>query len=210
MTTPQKPGDKPEPPKPSQLPADKPGAPGWKPGGPGNAPPVVKPGQPTPPSPAHGQKPGEPVQKDPADAQQARQDIKDAQKNITDPPTDANVAPDDPINQKQEPGPGHAKTVKRAEDAEKESGPQKGKRVKDANPSDEGEDSPVWGKGKNAYVMTDVNGEKLMVTPLQWEKHGGLLMQQGWTKPVFAEKANIPDGTEPIPQNIDWGKDSTS
>ena len=169
MTVPQRPGDKPTPPHAAQLPADRPG----------NAPPVVRPGQPTPPSPAHSQKPGEPVQKDPADAQQARQDIKDAQKNITDPPDDANVSPDDPINQKQDPGPGHAKTVKMAEAEEKESGPQKAKRVKDAKPSDEGEDSPVWGKGKNAYVMTDVNGEKLMVTPLQWEKHGGILMDSG-------------------------------
>lgn len=174
--------------------------------------PVEKPGQKD--SAGHQQKAGEPVQKDPKDAEKNREEIKEAQKNITEPPDDQNVADDDPMNKTvvRDSSPdersGHPKTVKTAESADKESGPSKAERVDTATPSDTGEKDPQAWKGKNMYVMTNVDGEKLNITPLQWEKHGQILMNNGWTEPVFAKEGKITAGSEPIPQNINWGKDT--
>lgn len=182
---------------------------------PGHVPTTGKPGE-APSSPGHTQKPGEPVQKPPQDAKKNYEEIKEAQKNITEPPDEGNVPEDADVNKKftRDQGnvekTGSPRTVKTAEYAGRESGPQKAERVETANPPDIGETDPSGWKGKNVYTMHDVNGETLNITPLQWEKHGQILMDNGWTEPEFAKIGKIKAGSEPIPQNIDWGKDTPS
>ena len=78
-----------------------------------------------------------------------------------------------------------------------------------ADVSPEGEKAPAgWGKKPTVYVMTNVDGEKLHVTVRQWAKHGQLLRAKGWTTPEFAQGDQ--GGSEPIPGDIEWGKDKTS
>ena len=86
------------------------------------------------------------------------------------------------------------------------------KRVDTADVSNEGEkaDRPAWGGGvhsKPAYYMTNVNGEKLLITTKQWEKYGERLKANGWTEPEFAKQLKLKAGNEAIPADVDWGKD---
>lgn len=110
------------------------------------------------------------------------------------------------------PGPSNPTIVRSADDhAAPESASHKAERadkaVEEGSIDREGEKGPVWkaSSGKVAMVMTNVDNEKLMVTPKQWDKYGSTLMANGWVKPAWAENDG---GSETIPADVDWGKDS--
>jgi hypothetical protein len=152
----------------------------------------------------------------PDEAQQNYKEVKDEQKKLTEVPEDQRDVPADAdINKPAtlRPDLPHGgefpTTVKSAEGREKESGASKAKRVDTADPSDQGEKAPQgWkmdSKTKLVFVMTNVDGEKMNITPKQWEKYGQTLRAAGWTTPEFADGDN--GGSEAIPADIDWGKD---
>jgi hypothetical protein len=148
--------------------------------------------------------------KSPADAEKNEQELKDAQAPLSAVSPATQVSPNAEVNKPHQDS--HPQTVASASVAEKESGPEKAKRVDTADPSNEGEGSPAgWGHqdavDKKVYVMTNVDGEKLYVTRKQWMAHGQILRANGWTTPEFA--AGNPGGSEPIPPDVDWGKDKT-
>lgn len=148
--------------------------------------------------------PGTPMT--PEEAAENEKQVAEEQKRLADPAgVQRNVAPDSTMNQPAQPS--HPETLRSARATEKESGESKAKRVDTADVSPEGEKAPAgWGKKPTVYVMTNVDGEKLHVTVKQWAKHGQLLRAKGWTTPEFAQGDE--GGSEPIPGNIDWGKDS--
>lgn len=141
----------------------------------------------------------------PAEAEENKRQLEEEQKNIAEPQVDRNVPPDSAMN--QPPQPSNPETVRSARATEKESGASKAKRVDTADVDPAGEKAPAgWGKKPTVYVMTNVDGEKLHVTVKQWAKYGQKLREKGWTTPEFAE--GDPGGSEEIPQDVDWGKDS--
>lgn len=147
--------------------------------------------------------------KSPADMAKNEEELREAKAPLSavDPAT--KVDPNADIN--QPPQPSHPTTIASARAVEQESGPEKAKRVDTADVSNEGEKAPAgWGKvasvqDKRVYVMTNVDGEKLYVTRKQWAAHGQILRANGWTTPEFAGGDN--GGSEPIPPDVDWGKD---
>lgn len=148
--------------------------------------------------------PGKPMT--PEEAQENKRQVEEEQKRLADPNAlPRNVPPDSTMNQPPEPS--HPETLRSAEGLQKESGQSKAKRVDTADVDPEGEKAPAgWGKKPTVYVMTNVDGEKLNVTVKQWARFGQKLRAAGWTTPEFAE--GDPGGSEEIPQDVVWGKDS--
>jgi hypothetical protein len=146
--------------------------------------------------------PGTPMT--PEEAQANMKQVEEEQKRLTE-PGERNVPPDSEIN--KDPQPSDPETIRSARSLEKESGESKAKRVDTADVSPEGEKAPAgWGKKPTVYAMTNVDGEKLLVTVKQWAKYGQKLRAKGWTTPEFAQGDQ--GGNEEIPPNVDWGKDS--
>ena len=146
--------------------------------------------------------PGTPMT--PEEAQENVRQVDEEQKKLSE-AGPRNVPEDAEINQPAQPS--DPETVRSARMTEKESGESKAKRVDTADVDPTGEKAPAgWGKKGTVYVMTNVDGEKLYVTTRQWAKHGQKLREKGWTTPEFAQ--GDPGGSEEIPQDIEWGKDS--